>query len=167
LHNKPTSRSWDLLEMMPVIQLLINLLKFYKTQGFITIQKNPPQDPIQRNIDPAHTASSHSFTRSSIHLGLAFPSGFSTTYLHAFLYTHLSCYMHCPSHPPWLHLPWPQYKYSPQHHVLKHPQSMLLPLHQRPTFTHIRSTHIITVSYILMFMFLDNSWQDRRFWTEW
>jgi hypothetical protein len=92
----------------------------------------------------------------STHLRLGFPSelfpsGFPTNILYAFSSPH-TCYMSCPSHPPWLHNSnyiWRRVqvtkllimqfspisrhfislrtKYSPQHPVLKHPQSMLLP----------------------------------------
>jgi hypothetical protein len=85
----------------------------------------------------------------------AFPS---KSYMHSS--SPNACYMPCPSHPSWLQcsnytwrrvqvmmLPLMQFspaschfiplwsKYSPQHHVLKHPQSMFLPSSHRPSFT--------------------------------
>jgi hypothetical protein len=72
-----------------------------------------------------------------------------------------SCYMPCPSHPPWLDHSWRRVqvtklhimqfspisrhfislrsKYSPQHPVLKHPQSTFFPQYQRPSFTPIQN----------------------------
>jgi hypothetical protein len=75
-----------------------------------------------------------------------------------------SCYMSCPSHYPWLdhsnytwrrvqvmthlimqfsptscHFSSLRFKYSPQHPVLKHPQSMFFSSCQRPSFTPIQN----------------------------
>jgi hypothetical protein len=46
-------------------------------------------------------------------------------------------------------------KYSPQHPVLKHPQSMLFPKCQRPSFTPLQN-HRQNYGFVY-----------RRFWTEW
>ena len=43
----------------------------------------------------------------------------------------------------------PRSKYSPQHHVLKHPQLRFLPQCQRPSFTPIQNKGKIIVLYIL------------------
>jgi hypothetical protein len=89
--------------------------------------------------------------RIGFHSGL-FPSGFPTNVLYANLLLSHSCYMPCPSHPPWLdhsNYTWrkiqvmkflimqfslnPFYsislrsKYSPQHSILEHLQSIFLP----------------------------------------
>jgi hypothetical protein len=104
------------------------------------------------------------FTHLSLghHIGV-FPSGFPTNILYAFLFPH-SCYMPFPSHPPWFdnsNYTWRRVqamklllmqfsptschfisllsKYSPQHPVLKHPQSMFLPLCHRQSFTPIQN----------------------------
>jgi hypothetical protein len=47
-------------------------------------------------------------------------------------------------------------KYSPQHPVLKHPQSMFLSWCQRQSFTTIQNHSQIIILYILIFMFLDS-----------
>jgi hypothetical protein len=58
-------------------------------------------------------------------------------------------------------------KYSPQHPVPKHPQSMLLPQCYRPSFTPIQNDWQNCVSfYILTFKFPDSRREDRRHWTE-
>jgi hypothetical protein len=84
-----------------------------------------------------------------------------------------SCYMPCPSHAPWLdhsncasrsvqamkllimqfsptsyHFISLRSKYSPQHPVLKHPQSMSLPWDQRPTSAPIQN-HRQTYSFVM------------------
>ena len=61
----------------------------------------------------------------------------------------------------------PRSKYSPQHHVLKHPQLSFLPQCQRPSFTPIQNTRQIMFLYILIFKFLESHLEDKRFCTEW
>jgi hypothetical protein len=58
-------------------------------------------------------------------------------------------------------------KYSPQHPVLKHPQSVLFPLCYRPSFTAIQNNWQNYGLYILTVTFLDNRREGRRLWTEW
>ena len=50
----------------------------------------------------------------------------------------------------------PRSKYSPQHHVPKHPQLPFLPQCQRPSFTPIQNNGKIIVLYILIFKFYWN-----------
>jgi hypothetical protein len=71
-------------------------------------QKSPLLGPFLSQINPVDTPSSYlrSILILFIHLCLDlpssfYPSGFPTKLLHAFLFCH-SCYIPCPSHPPWL-----------------------------------------------------------------
>ena len=63
--------------------------------------------------------------------------------------------------------PFPRYlvprrcKYSPQHHVLKHPQRPFLPRCQRPSLHPYKTTDKIIVLYILIFKFLDSNLEDK------
>jgi hypothetical protein len=75
---------------------------------YYRVNKSPPLVPILSQIDstiPSHPISLRPVLILSIHLRLAlasglFPSGISINILYAFLFPH-SCYMPCPSHPPW------------------------------------------------------------------
>jgi hypothetical protein len=58
-------------------------------------------------------------------------------------------------------------KYSPQHPVLKHPQSMFLPECEIPISHPYGITGKIKFLYILIFTLLDSRREDKRFWTEW
>ena len=61
----------------------------------------------------------------------------------------------------------PRSKYSPQHHVLKHPQLPFLPQCQRPSFTPIQNNmQNYSSIYTLIFKFLDSNLEDERFCTE-
>ena len=72
------------------------------------------------------------------------------------------------SHPFPRYLVPPRSKYSPQHHVLKHPQLPFLPQCQRPSFTPIQNNRQNYSSiYILIFKFVDSNLEDKRFCTEW
>jgi hypothetical protein len=120
------------------------------------VRKSPPLVPILNHINPIHTIPSYlrSILILSTHLRLGSPSGlplaFQPIYYMRFSSAH-SCYISCPSHRPWLdfnytwwrvqvmtllvmqfspnsyHLLLLRSKYSSQHPVLKHPQSMCLP----------------------------------------
>jgi hypothetical protein len=67
--------------------------------------------------------------------------------------------------------PFPRYLvpsrsiYSPQHHVLKHPQLPFLPQCRRPSFTPIQNNRQNYSLYILIFTFLDSNLEDKRFCT--
>jgi len=52
-------------------------------------------------------------------------------------------------------------KYLPQHH-LESPQ----PMSETNFHTHIQQQAQYVVPNILRFKFLDNKWEDKRFWTE-
>jgi hypothetical protein len=57
-------------------------------------------------------------------------------------------------------------KYSPQHSVLKHPQSMFLNV-KRPSFAPIQN-HRQNYRFVYSnFYVLDSKREDKRFWTEW
>ena len=57
----------------------------------------------------------------------------------------------------------PRSKYSPQHHVLKHPQLPFLQQCQRPSFTPIQNNRQDYSSiYILIFNFLDSNLEYKR-----
>jgi len=61
----------------------------------------------------------------------------------------------------------PRSKYSPQHHVRKHPQLPFLRQCERPSFTPIqKKPGKIIVLYILIFKSVDNNLEDKRFCTE-
>jgi hypothetical protein len=58
-------------------------------------------------------------------------------------------------------------KYSRQHPVLKHPQSMF-PLKVIDQFSHqYETTGKIIDLYIIIFMLLDSRREYKKFWTEW
>jgi hypothetical protein len=70
------------------------------------IHKSPPLVPILSQIDPVHIIASYlrSILILSTHVRLGLPSGFFPYHQYP-IRTHLlphSCYMPCPSHPPWL-----------------------------------------------------------------
>jgi hypothetical protein len=104
------SRSWALLEKPPIVQLLKNFPAFYGTRRSITVFTRALHWSLfwARSIQyiPTHPISPRYTLILSTHLRHRLPScllsaGFPTNILHAFFFPH-SCYMPCPSHPPWL-----------------------------------------------------------------
>jgi hypothetical protein len=116
--------------------------------------KSPPLVPMPKQINPFHTTQSYKrsilIVSTHICLGLPsrlFPSGFPTNILYAFLLSYM-CYLTWSSYSPWLgrsNYTWQRVqvmnllikqfsttshsislrsKYTPQHPVLKHPQSV-------------------------------------------
>jgi hypothetical protein len=106
------------------------------------------------SVHTTHSYSSKIHFNIIVTPNLRFSSGvyFYFAPKHCIQFSSVPCYMPCPSHPPWLDnsnytwrtvqvmkLPIMQFsltsyhfiplrsKYSPQHPVLKHPQSMFLP----------------------------------------
>jgi hypothetical protein len=105
--------SWPLLEKAncATTQELPNILWDLKVH--YRVDKSPPLVPILSQINPIHETSSY-FSLSStllvsscLRLGLPsglFHSDFPTDILYAFItLLPCSCYILCPSHPPWLH----------------------------------------------------------------
>jgi hypothetical protein len=98
------SWSWVLLEKLPIVQLLKNFPAFYGTRRFITMFTRALHWSLSWATSiqsiPSHPISLRSISILFTHLRLGFPSGrfpsgFPTNLSH-------SCYIHCPSHPPWL-----------------------------------------------------------------
>jgi hypothetical protein len=58
-------------------------------------------------------------------------------------------------------------KYSPQHPVLRHPQSLFFPYCEGQVSHPDKITGKIVFFYILIFKFLERIQEDKRFWTEW
>jgi hypothetical protein len=59
-------------------------------------------------------------------------------------------------------------KHSPQHPVLKHPESMFLPYIQTPRFTLIQNRRQnCSFTYVIIFKLLGSKREDKRFWTDW
>jgi hypothetical protein len=105
------SWSWALLEKLPIVQLLENFPAFYGTRRFITAftwafhRSQSSATSIQSLLSHPTSLRSILILSTHLHLGLPsglFPSGFPTNILYAFLRSPHSCYMPCPSHPPWL-----------------------------------------------------------------
>jgi hypothetical protein len=90
---------------------------------------------------------------------------FIQTFLPA-LYMHISSPPHklqTPSISDLFRLTSIRSKYSPQHPVPQHPQSIHFPYcMQQVSHPHTTDSKII-VSYTLIFTFLDKRWEDRRF----
>jgi hypothetical protein len=103
-----------------------------------------------------------------------------------------ACYMPCPTHPPLFdhfnNIHWSVHvmkfiivqssaafhhllpfrsTYSPQHPVLKYPQSLFFLWCERLSFTPIQKAGKIVVLYILIVKFLESKWEDKILWTDW
>jgi hypothetical protein len=146
-----TPWGWSLLEKLLVVKLLKNFQTLYGARRFI-IWALHWSISWERSIQsiPPHTISLRSslilskHRRHDLPSGL-FPSGFPTNILCALFFSPFMLHT-LPSHPPWylgrstnytiphyavsfnLTSPYPSSaKYSPQHPVLKNPQSMFFP----------------------------------------
>ena len=54
-----------------------------------------------------------------------------------------------------------------QHHVVKHSQCMFFPQCKIWSFMPTYSSRQNYISVYFIFIFLDNKWEDKAFWTEW
>jgi hypothetical protein len=104
-HSLTHSWSWDLLEKLPIVQLLKNFPAFYGTRRFITVFTRALYWSISwaRSIQsiPSHPISLRSILILSTHLRLGLPSGlfhsgFPTNILYAFRFSPIRAT--CPVH---------------------------------------------------------------------
>jgi hypothetical protein len=102
------SRSWALLEKLPIVQLLENFPAFYGTRMFITVFTRALHWSLfwARSIQsiPSHPISLRSILTLATHLRLGLPSVLFLLAFPPISYMHSShlCYIPCPSHPHWL-----------------------------------------------------------------
>jgi hypothetical protein len=176
-------------------QSLKNSPCFQEPGGSLSCSQEPSMDPILSKINivlTTHPIFLRSILILSTHLRLRLlndfvPSGFPTNILYSPI---LVSYIPCPSHPTLDHSNYTwrilqitkllvtqfspvschfihfRSKYSPQHPVLEHPQSMS-PLNVWDRVSHpYRLTGKIIVLYSLIFKLLESRWEDRRFWTK-
>jgi hypothetical protein len=107
LYSLTLSWSWALLEKLPIVQLLKNFPAFYGTRRLITVFTRALHWSLSwaRSIQsiPSHSVSLRSILTLSTDLRLGLPSGlFPSGYPTCIPLRPNSCYMPCPSHPPWL-----------------------------------------------------------------
>jgi hypothetical protein len=127
------SWSWALLEKLPIVQILKNFPAFYGTRKFNTVFTRALHCSLSWTTSIQSIKFHPNFLRSililSTHLRLGlpsclFPSGFPTNILYAFLSYEAPHYVVFSTSRHFISL---RSKYSPQHPILKHPQSMFLP----------------------------------------
>jgi hypothetical protein len=154
----------------------------WSTKAHYRVHKSPPLVPTLRQINPVHTTPT--CLKSILILSLSHQLRICVLLLiRATCHHHLILLdliilitldkkwklwaPHFAVSPTFCHFMSFQSKYSPQHPLLKHSSlcSCLSIIDQlsRP----YRTTGRIIVLYILIFMFLDNRREDKRFWTEW
>jgi hypothetical protein len=104
------SLRWVLLEKLSIVQLLKNFPACYGIRRFITVFTRALHRSLfwARSIQsiPSHPIYLRSILILFTHLRLGlpsglFPSGIPTNILYTFLFFPHSCYMPCPSRPPW------------------------------------------------------------------
>jgi hypothetical protein len=137
--------SWEAVNFA-AIQWVQSIL--WKPKVHYRVHKSPALVPVLSQIDPVHTIQSY---LSKFHFNIVHPPTFFflvVSFLLAFppiFYMHssspYSCYMPCPSNPPWLD-------------------------HSNYIWWRVQVMKFL-IMYILIFMFLDSRREDKRFRSEW